>query len=71
MSCEQEMHPKPVRHNPEQHRFAMDTPNGPAVADYRLEGNFMTIYHTRVPVHRCALFSSTFAMPFICNVILR
>jgi SOS response associated peptidase (SRAP) len=50
MSCEQEVHPKPVRHNPEQHRFATDTPSGLVVADYRLEGNVMTIYHTEVPV---------------------
>ena len=27
----------PVRHNPEQHRFEMETPAGLAVADYRLE----------------------------------
>lgn len=40
----------PVRHNPEQHRFEMDTPAGLAVADYRLEGEVMTIYHTEVPV---------------------
>jgi uncharacterized protein len=40
----------PVRHNPEQNRFEMDTPAGLAVADYRLEGGVMTIYHTEVPV---------------------
>jgi len=45
-------HPKPagVRHNPEKHRFELDTPAGLAVADYRLSGDVMTIYHTEVPV---------------------
>jgi predicted GNAT family acetyltransferase len=28
----------------------METPAGIAVADYRLEGGVMTIYHTEVPV---------------------
>jgi hypothetical protein len=40
----------PVRHNPEQNRFEMDTPAGLAVSDYRREGNVMTIYHTEVPL---------------------
>jgi len=40
----------PVRHNPAQRRFKMDTPQGLAVADYRIEGAVMTIYHTEVPV---------------------
>jgi uncharacterized protein len=44
------MKPAPFRHNAEQHRFEMDTPAGLAVADYRLAGNVMTIYHTEVPV---------------------
>jgi uncharacterized protein len=44
------MNTKPVRHNPEQRRFEMETPAGMAVADYRLEGGVMTIYHTEVPV---------------------
>lgn len=44
------MKPALVRHNAEQHRFEMDTPAGLAVADYRLEGNVMTIYHTEVPM---------------------
>jgi len=39
----------PVRHNSAQHRFEMDTPAGLAVADYRREGDVMTIYHTEVP----------------------
>ena len=43
------MKSEPVRHNAEQHRFEMDTPAGQAVADYRLEGEVMTIYHTEVP----------------------
>ena len=44
--------PKPagVRHNPEKLRFELDTPAGLAVADYRLSGDVMTIYHTEVPV---------------------
>jgi predicted GNAT family acetyltransferase len=28
----------------------METPAGLAVADYRLEGNVITIYHTEVPL---------------------
>ena len=39
-----------VRHNPDRQRFELDTPAGLAVADYRLSGNVMTIYHTEVPV---------------------
>ena len=42
--------PAGVRHNPEKHRFELDTPAGLAVADYRLLGDVMTIYHTEVPV---------------------
>ena len=44
------MDTNPVRHNLAENRFEMDTPAGVAVADYRLEGNVMTIYHTEVPV---------------------
>lgn len=44
------MKPNPVRHSPEHHRFEMDTPAGLAVADYRLAGDVITIYHTEVPV---------------------
>jgi uncharacterized protein len=44
------MKASPVRHNPERHRFEMDTPGGLAVADYRLEGDVMTICHTEVPL---------------------
>jgi uncharacterized protein len=43
------MKPSPVRHNTELHRFEMDTPAGLAVADYRLAGNVMTMFHTEVP----------------------
>jgi len=39
-----------VRHNRDQLRFELDTPAGLAVADYRLSGDVMTIYHTEVPV---------------------
>jgi|RhiMethySRZTD1v2_1073278.scaffolds.fasta_scaffold719556_2 hypothetical protein len=44
------MKASPVRHNAAQNRFEMDTPAGLAVADYRLEGNVLTIYHTEVPM---------------------
>jgi uncharacterized protein len=39
-----------VRHNTEQSRFEMDTSAGLAVADYRLNGSTMTIYHSEVPL---------------------
>ena len=38
-----------VRDNTEQSRFEMDTGAGLAVADYRLNGSTMTIYHSEVP----------------------
>ena len=44
------MSANPVRHNTQLHRFELDTPAGVAVADYRIAGNVMTIYHTEVPV---------------------
>jgi predicted GNAT family acetyltransferase len=37
-----------VRHNAERSRFELDTPAGLAVADYRLSGDTMTIFHTEV-----------------------
>ena len=43
-------HSARVRHNPDRQRFELDTPGGLAVADYRLSGNVMTIYHTEVPL---------------------
>jgi predicted GNAT family acetyltransferase len=45
-----DMTANPVRHNAELHRFEVDTPAGVAVADYRLAGAVMTIYHTEVPL---------------------
>lgn len=30
-------------------RFELETPAGPATADYRLDAGVMTIYHTEVP----------------------
>jgi len=39
-----------VRHNRDQNRFELDTSAGLAVADYRLSGDTMTIYHTEVPL---------------------
>jgi uncharacterized protein len=44
------MKPNPVRNNPQLHRFEMDTPAGVAVADYRIAGNLLTIFHTEVPL---------------------
>ena len=38
-----------VRDNTELNRFEMDTEAGLAIADYRLNGFTMTIYHTEVP----------------------
>jgi uncharacterized protein len=43
------MKASPVRHNAAHNRFEMDTPAGLAVADYRREGEVITIYHTEVP----------------------
>jgi uncharacterized protein len=40
----------PVVDNPAKNRFELETPAGLAVADYRLDGSVMTIYHTEVPV---------------------
>jgi len=39
-----------VRDNIEQSRFEMETGAGLAVADYRLSGETMTIYHSEVPM---------------------
>jgi predicted GNAT family acetyltransferase len=38
-----------VRDNPEQQRFELETPAGLAVAEYRRDGNILTIFHTEVP----------------------
>lgn len=43
------MRTNPVRHNTELHRFEMDTPAGVAIADYRVAGDMMTMFHTEVP----------------------
>lgn len=43
-------YPASVRHNPDRQRFELDTPAGLAVADYRLSGDVMAIYHTEVPL---------------------
>ena len=40
----------PVRNNPSQNRFELETEAGLAVADYRLADGAMTIFHTHVPV---------------------
>jgi hypothetical protein len=37
------MRPTPVRHNPKQHCFEMDTPASLAVADYPARGSVMRI----------------------------
>jgi uncharacterized protein len=39
-----------VRHNRDLHRFELDTSAGLAVAEYRLSGNTMAVYHTEVPL---------------------
>ena len=39
-----------VINNTARNRFELDTTAGPAVADYRLDAEVMTIYHTEVPV---------------------
>ena len=39
----------PVHDNPEQQRFEMDTPGGPAFARYRRDGATLMILHTEVP----------------------
>jgi predicted GNAT family acetyltransferase len=39
-----------VHDNPTRSRFEMTTPAGLAIADYRISGSIMTIYHTEVPV---------------------
>lgn len=38
-----------VRDNPERQRFELETSAGLAVAEYRREGNVVTIFHTEVP----------------------
>lgn len=38
-----------VRDNPEQQRFEMQTAAGVAVAEYRRDGETLTIFHTEVP----------------------
>jgi predicted GNAT family acetyltransferase len=40
----------PVVNNANKKRFELETPAGLAIADYRLEANVMTLYHTEVPV---------------------
>lgn len=44
------MEANPVRNNKDSRRFEMDTPAGVAVADYRIDGDVMTMFHTEVPV---------------------
>ena len=39
-----------VTNNSAHNRFEMETPAGLAVADYRVDGRTMTIFHTKVPV---------------------
>ena len=41
--------PSPVRNNPAQHRFEMDTQAGVAVANYRRDGLVYRVHHTEVP----------------------
>jgi predicted GNAT family acetyltransferase len=55
-----------VRHNPAAHRFELDTPAGLAVADYRLSGGTMTIYHTEVPA---PVRGRTFGYRLVCGAL--
>ena len=38
-----------VRDNPERQRFELETSAGLAVAEYRRDGDVLTIFHTEVP----------------------
>jgi predicted GNAT family acetyltransferase len=60
------MKSNPVRHNTELHRFEMDTPAGLAVADYRLAGDVMTMFHTEVPV---AMRGRTFGYRLVAGAL--
>jgi predicted GNAT family acetyltransferase len=39
-----------VANNKDQSRFELETSSGLAIADYRLSGDTMTIFHTEVPL---------------------
>lgn len=39
-----------VRDNPESQRFEFDTVAGVAIAEYRRDGDTLTIFHTEVPL---------------------
>jgi len=60
------MKPNPVRNDAQLHRFEMDTPAGPAVADYRLDGNLMTIFYTEVPLQ---LRGRGFGYHLVCGAL--
>jgi uncharacterized protein len=47
---EEVMKANSVRNNNDAHRFEMNTPAGIAVADYRIDGDVMTMFHTEVPL---------------------
>jgi predicted GNAT family acetyltransferase len=55
-----------VRHNRERQRFELDTPAGVAVADYRIEGETMTIFHTEVPV---PMRGRTYGYRLVCGAL--
>lgn len=55
-----------VRHNAEARRFELDTPAGLAVADYRLAGDTMTIYHTEVPL---LVRGRTYGYRLVCGAL--
>ena len=38
-----------VRDNPERQRFELETSAGVAIAEYRRDGDILTIFHTEVP----------------------
>jgi predicted GNAT family acetyltransferase len=39
-----------VRDNPEDQRIDLDTSAGPAVANYRWDGDLLVIFHTEIPL---------------------
>lgn len=38
-----------IQDNPAEQRFEMDTSSGPAIANYRWDGDLLVIFHTEVP----------------------
>jgi predicted GNAT family acetyltransferase len=53
-----------VRHNHERQRFEIDTTAG--VADYRIEGDTIIMYHTEVPV---PVRGRTYGYKLVCGAL--